>query len=109
MVLSGGYATVTGPPAFSSGQIGTLANRWSGANRGGWSNPEYDRLYDAFTTTLDPAERTRQLVAIYRTLSEELPGFPMYFDVKVLASAAGLRGPEPGSPLWNIHEWEYRP
>jgi hypothetical protein len=32
----------------------------------------------------------------------------MYYDVKVLAHTAGLRGPEVGNPLWNIHEWELR-
>ena len=30
---------------FTSGEIGTTANRWVGDNRSGWSNPEYDRLY----------------------------------------------------------------
>src|SRR5439155_7571146 len=29
-------------------------NRWAGDNRYGWSNPEYDRFYQAWTTTLDP-------------------------------------------------------
>jgi peptide/nickel transport system substrate-binding protein len=108
MVLSGGYAAVTGPAAFTTAQTGTTANRWSGANRGGWSHAEYDRVYDAFTTTLDANERTAQIVQIYRLLSEELPGFPMYFDVKILAHAPGLKGPETGSPLWNIHQWDYR-
>jgi hypothetical protein len=65
-------------------------------------------VYEAFTTTLDARERTAQVVQIYRMLSEELPGFPMYFDVKILAHAPGLKGPETGSPLWNIHAWEYR-
>jgi peptide/nickel transport system substrate-binding protein len=108
MALSGGHTAVTGPAAYTTAQTGTQANRWSGANRGGWSNPEYDRLYEAFTTTLDARERAAQVVQIFRMLSEERPGFPMYFDVKILAHSPALKGPAPGSPLWNIQEWEYR-
>jgi hypothetical protein len=32
--------------AFISSQTGTQANRWQGNNRGGYSNPVFDRLYD---------------------------------------------------------------
>src|SRR5678816_94326 len=40
-----GYSFYLGERAYTSAEISTAANRWSGTNRGGWSNPEYDRLY----------------------------------------------------------------
>jgi peptide/nickel transport system substrate-binding protein len=96
---------------FSSGQIGTPANGWAGSNRGGWTSPEYDQLWTTFNTTLDRDERTRRAAEMMKLISEELPGWPLYWDFNVMATAAMLRGPELGIPnvstgLWNIHQWE---
>lgn len=108
---------------WTSGQIATAANRWTGENRAGWSNPEYDRLWEAFTTTLDRSERTRQFMQMQKLVSEHLPTFITYFAVQVNTQVAGLRGPEPGTTgtgttsgtftpgtlaHWNVHEWELR-
>jgi peptide/nickel transport system substrate-binding protein len=103
--------------SFTSADIGSPANRWTGDNRGGWSNPEYDRIYNAFTTTIDQAERTRNTVQMLKLLSEELPAYPMYLALQVNTQVAGLQGPEPGTagfgtmtpgtlPYWNIQDWE---
>lgn len=74
-------------------EIGSPGNRWSGNNRSGWSNPEYDRLYEAFLTTLDRAERTRQFAQMQRLIGENLPTFFIYFSNSVTAFGAALRGP----------------
>jgi peptide/nickel transport system substrate-binding protein len=105
--------------SMTTEDIGNAANRWTGDNRGGWSNPEYDRVYDGFTSTLDRAERTRHVVQMMKILSEELPLYGMYLSQQVNTQSAGLRGPDPGAagfgtltegtlPYWNIHEWEIR-
>lgn len=96
---------------FTSGQIGTPANGWVGSNRGGWSNAEYDRLWAEFTVTLDRSARARLMVEMMKLISEELPGWPLYWDFNVMAYPSNLRGPELGiantsTPFWNIHEWE---
>lgn len=96
---------------FTSTQIGSPGNRWTGENRGGWSNGEYDRLFAAFEATLDREERVRQLVRMHQLLSEELPALMLYHAIQVNTHAAGLRGPTAtatGLPYWNIHEWELR-
>jgi peptide/nickel transport system substrate-binding protein len=49
-----GVTTMTG---FTTSGIPRQENRWTGVNRGGWSNPEYDRLVAAFGSTLDRNER----------------------------------------------------
>ncbi len=105
--------------SFTTPEIGSPANRWTGDNRGGWSSSEYDRIYNAFTTTIDQAERVRYTVQMLRLLSEELPAYPMYLALQVNAQVAGLQGPEPGTagfgtmtpgtlPYWNIQDWELR-
>jgi peptide/nickel transport system substrate-binding protein len=102
---------------WSSTEIGTAANRWVGDNRSGWLSPEYDRLFEAFSSTLDGAERTRHVVQMHKLVSENLPMLMLYHAIQVNTRVSGLRGPEagiPGSgtltpgtlPHWNIHEWE---
>ncbi len=108
-----------GERTWTTMEIGTPANRWTSENRPGWSNREYDRLWEAVQTTLDRSERTRQVVQMMRLLSEELPFFMLYFSVQVQSHAMTLRGAEAGIssagvlvpeslPYWNIHEWELR-
>jgi peptide/nickel transport system substrate-binding protein len=95
---------------FSSYQIGTAANRWGGVNRGGWSSPDYDRLYDAYVSTLDRAERDEQMIAMAVLLSQVLPAFQTYFRFAMVAHTGALRGPQVVVPestnTWNIHAWE---
>ena len=95
---------------FTSAQIGAPANRWVGNNRGGWPSPEYDKLFEAFSSTLDRSERDRQLGEMMKLATEHLPIFPTYFNVEVLAHLATLRGPAVGDlerlNFWNVHEWE---
>ena len=102
MLLIGGNVEDT----FVSSNIGTANNRWSGGNRGGWANAEMDRLYTQYNSALDRSERANIAVQMANLINDEMPGFPMFFDVKVLAYTTRLTGPEPGTPLWNIQEWE---
>lgn len=91
-------------------QMGTPANRWGGLNRGGYSNPAYDQLWAAFTSTLDRSERDRQAIQMAVFISEALPILSHYFNADVNAHLAVLRGPQVEGPdslnYWNIHEWE---
>ncbi len=95
----------------ASSAIGSPANRWIGINRGAWSNPEYDRLYELFNTTLDRRERDRLVVEMVKVHSEQVPVFYTYFNIGVLAHLANLKGPAAGNVdrlnYWNVHEWEF--
>lgn len=95
---------------FTGAQVGGPTNRWLGNNRGGWINPEYDRLFEAFGSTLDRSERDRQVIEMMKIAADQLPVFPIYFNIEVTAHLANVRGPALGSVdrlvLWNIHEWE---
>ncbi|HZT06414.1 MAG TPA: peptide ABC transporter substrate-binding protein [Chloroflexota bacterium] len=110
------YAPSTGPgertlQIHSSGQIGSPANGWIGGNRGGWSNPEYDRLFDLYSTTLERSERDKWVIEMVKLYSEQLPAYYTYFNIGVLAYQADLKGPAAGSvdrlPYWNVYEWEF--
>jgi peptide/nickel transport system substrate-binding protein len=97
---------------LTSSQVGTAENRWRGSNRGGWTNPNFDRLVETFNATLDPDVRIRQRAEIARFLSEEVPVIMLSQNPNVTAHISALRGPTTGIvgttglSAWNIHEWE---
>ena len=94
-------------------EIPTQANRWRGSNRGGWSDPEFDRLYAIYNRTLDGGDRVRLLARMMAMVNEELPVIPLFMNFGVSAHLGSLVGPDPGAVddtllTWNIHEWELR-
>jgi peptide/nickel transport system substrate-binding protein len=96
--------------SLSSEQIGSPANRWSGSNRGGYSHPEYDLLWERYNRTLHRTEQIQAFVEMMKHQSEQVPNFPLYYLLSPTAHVSAVRGPEAGSsgtiPHWNIHEWE---
>ena len=98
--------------AFVTTAIPSAANLWRGLNRGGWSNPEYDQLWEAFITTLDRAARDRQAIQMSRLITEDVGQMFLLHSPDVSAHLAAVRGPAIDTPdtlvLWNIHQWEVR-
>ena len=86
-------------------------NRWSGSNRGGWSNPDYDGLVSSFNRTLDHQERLG-LVRSATLYAGEMPTIPLFFRAQVLAYLPSLSGPAVAAPesnyAWNLHKWQLR-
>ncbi len=97
---------------YTSKNASRPETRWFGMNRGGWSNPEYDRAIDAWLTTLDQNERAQIAARTARILTEDLGVIPLHFNPAANAYAAGLHGinVKAFDPdlIWNIHEWEWR-
>jgi ABC-type transport system substrate-binding protein len=93
-------------------RIAAPANRWSGSNKIGWSNGEFDALYEQWNTTLDRGGRNEHMVQMLKLVSEQLPAFPLYFNYEVVAHVAGLEGPPLAAPeaarYGNIHEWRWK-
>lgn len=97
----------------NSAQVGTPQNRWMGDNRGGWSNPEYDRLASALDASLDTAERARYVVQMEKIISDQLPIMHLFFNFGATAYLSVLEGPDrtivsDSELVWNIHEWHFR-
>ena len=104
---TGGEAALS---LLASASIPGPGNRWVGVNRGGWISADYDRIFDAFNTTLDRGERVGQVRQMLRIYSEELPIVSLAFSVGDDAVVNALKGPTTVAPEsntpWNIHEWE---
>lgn len=109
-VRGGGNRVVT----YTSAQIPGPNNRWRGENRGGWSNAAYDRVFEAYSSTLARNERIQQLAELERILTEEVPVIPHLYGVETNAHVSALQGPiarqtpnTSGAFLW-MHTWEWR-
>jgi peptide/nickel transport system substrate-binding protein len=87
------YAAGGAEATFRSSQVGTAANRWAGLNRSGWTSPEYDRLYEVWSATLDQTERGRLVAQMMALVSENLPAYALYFLPDVKSWVASLHGP----------------
>ncbi len=98
--------------SFISSRIATPENRWVGGNRSGWSNTEYDRLFDAYNSTLDRSQRNQHMIRMAQLFTEDAAALSLFFNPGIVAHVAALHGPMPFAPAadvaWNIHEWEWR-
>ncbi len=94
------------PEFFVTSAIPRADNGWVGNNRGGYSNPAFDRLNDQFKAALDPESQRQSLAAMWTVISEDLAGMPTYYNNSVRAHVADLEGP-PSTTYWNLHLWEW--
>lgn len=94
--------------SLATAEITSAATRWNGANRGGWSNADYDLLWERYQSTVDLAEQTRSFVGMMKLHSELVPNYPLHFNLQVVSHAAAVKGPEPTSVPFNIHRWEWQ-
>ncbi len=98
--------------------IPTAENRWSGSNRGGYTNPTWDDLDKRAFASLQEGDRVdieRELARIYTT---DLPLLPLYFQFDVVPVGGGIKGPVANTGVshrgfilhtWNIAEWDAPP
>jgi ABC-type transport system substrate-binding protein len=105
--------SITLPNDFATKNIAGPANRWTGANRYGYSNPELDGYVDAWETTLDTSQRIQHMANAERVVNAELPALSMYFRQRVLAHSSNLGGvvenltPGAGSER-RVWEWYWK-
>ncbi len=111
--LFAGAANETGFLSFHSDLIARPENRWTGANRIGYSNPEFDRLLDSFRVTLDRSERVGVIAQLERIASDELPAILLYYRPRAVAHVRQLKGvvnnltPDAGNER-NMWLWEWQ-
>ncbi len=81
--------------------------RWTGNNRGGYSNPRVDDLLNKLAVVVDDRER----VGLHRDLLREQMGdialMPLYWEVLPILMLRGVTGPymQGNEATPNIFEW----
>ena len=111
-VPAGGGGFESGLGTYASAAISSPQTRWQGSNRGAWSNTEYDRLWDAYNSTLNVNERIKHIVDLERILSTQVAFIPHYFTPAITAHVSVLRGPvlrnhQGASWVLNVNKWEW--
>lgn len=95
-----------------NGRIGTLnlataANRYTGRNIGGYSNPRVDELLARLLLTIDARETANIQRDVAREAMTDVALIPIYFQSTPLLVREGVTGPESGTFL-NFHQWDKR-
>jgi peptide/nickel transport system substrate-binding protein len=93
------------------GNVSTAQNNWSGSNRSGWTNPDYTRLVEKFTATLDHDQRADQLAQMAHIWTDDVAAVPIDFPPQVWATPAAVVGPKdvppPVNDYWNVQDWTF--
>jgi peptide/nickel transport system substrate-binding protein len=98
---------------YASEAIPRPENRWQGNNRGAWSNPQYDALYEAYNSTLERPRQIEQLVEMERIFTTELPAIPHFYSPIVTPHVAALTGPvarttRDAVETVHVYRWEWQ-
>jgi peptide/nickel transport system substrate-binding protein len=112
MQLTGGSGFERAMGGLSTASISRPETRWQGSNRTAWSNPEYDRLWDLYNTTLDVATQVQLLAQMEKIISDDVPWIPLYYTPLITPYVTALTGPAQRTygdtdTLARIWEWQW--
>jgi peptide/nickel transport system substrate-binding protein len=98
---------------YKASQIPTAQNKWIGSNITAYNNPEFERLNDAYSATLDLGQRQSVRADLLRFMADQLFFLPLFYAVGSSASAhrSVVRGPTGVTPsqqigAWNLATWD---
>jgi peptide/nickel transport system substrate-binding protein len=94
---------------FDSNYIPTPQNRQQGTNRGGYNNPEYDRVNTLMQQALREEEIIRLWAQAYRMVTEDVAVVSMYFlpDTYIVRKTVTIAAPANwlGNREFQPHTW----
>lgn len=96
---------------FTAATVASPANRWGGRNKGGFVDPEIERLADRYLAALDRNDRIQALIQGMAILSQRAAYFPLYYGYDVMAHSGRLAGPCSGrqnTALRLIETWHWK-
>jgi peptide/nickel transport system substrate-binding protein len=87
--------------------IATPANRWSGRNGAGYSNPRADVLSDRLVATIDHSEHLRLQRELLQELLGDVAFIPMFWDVELALVTRRVKGDVSAVETgWNLTTWD---
>jgi len=93
---------------FTSWEIASKENKWSGRNVTRWRNEEYDRLWRVAEGEMDPVKRAALFIRMNDLLIQHVVVIPVLWRARVAAVSNRLRGTELSawdSDFWNHATW----
>ncbi|HEY3845863.1 MAG TPA: ABC transporter substrate-binding protein, partial [Acetobacteraceae bacterium] len=108
------YSTTSGRPdpgrwmeSFLSTEVASKANKWQDRNITRWRNAEYDRVWLAAQSELDPVKRAAMLIQLNDMVVKNIVVIPLIFRMDVSGAAKNLHAMPSGwdSDTSNVSEW----
>jgi peptide/nickel transport system substrate-binding protein len=92
---------------FTSWEVCSKANKWQGRNITRWRSEEYDKLYRAAETELDPVKRAALFIKMNELVIQHVVVIPVVFRPRVAAVSNHLRAEQSGwdSDFWALQNW----
>jgi peptide/nickel transport system substrate-binding protein len=93
---------------FTSREVAAKANKWQGRNITRWRNEEYDRIYTASDSELDPVKRAALFVKMNDLVIQNVVVIPVLWRSNVSASSLTLKGMDLtgwDSTFWRLPYW----
>jgi len=92
---------------YLSSEFASKANKWLGRNSTRYSNPEYDKVYLAAQSEMDPAKRAALFVRMNDMPVNDIAIIPVVYRPRTSAAVNNLVAPLSGwdNDLWLLKDW----
>ena len=93
---------------FASWRVATKENEWAFSNKTRWQNEEYDRLWKAADTEMDPVKRAALFIRMNDLVIQNVVVIPIMRRNGAEAVSQRLRGYDFHSwatQIWNVSHW----
>jgi peptide/nickel transport system substrate-binding protein len=92
---------------FTSWEVSSKENKFQGRNITRWRNEEYDKLYKAAESELDPVKRAAMFIRMNELVIQNVVVIPVVFRPRVAAVSNRMRVEQSGwdSDFWNLQNW----
>ena len=92
---------------FTSWEVASKDNKWQGRNITRWRNEEYDKLYRAAESELDPVKRAALFIKMNELVIQNVVVIPVVFRPRVAAVSNRMHVEQSGwdSDFWNLPNW----
>jgi peptide/nickel transport system substrate-binding protein len=109
------YTTTMGAPdpqtfmrQFLTEEVASKANKWQGRNVPRWRNAEYDKIFAASETELDPVKRAALFIQMNDMVIKDVVVIPVLWRMVISAVSNKLKSTDVSgwdSNLWNLRNW----
>jgi len=92
---------------YLSTEFASKANKWLGRNSTRYSNPEYDKIYLAAQSEMDPVKRAAMFVKMNDMPINDIAIIPVVYRPRTSAAVHNLVAPLSGwdNDLWLLQDW----
>jgi peptide/nickel transport system substrate-binding protein len=105
---STGVDPLWGMRVFTSPEVASKDNKWTGRNITRWRNEEYDKLWKAAETEMDPVKRAAQFVRMNDLVIQNVVVIPVLWRNQVSVAGTRMRGLDLSgwdSNMWRLPYW----